>query len=643
MDGERDGRIDKLNDTLYSRTRYKDHLDKRTPVRVFDSPNVEDKWQTPEIDEMLKHDLIPPRIRPFMKKIFIAALIFFFATVLIAGFVFTGGGNFVSSKNVDVSVLGQTITSAGEVLDLGVSISNTNNADLEFANLSIQYPSGSRNPDNTAEPLTYSKEDLGVVKEGTETVRNIRLVLLGSTGEVKEIKFSVEYKVKGSNATFYKDKIYEITIGETPVTLTIDNPGSVTSGETFTTVVSVSLNSTEVLKNVVLKAEYPYGYGVIDATPGSVSDGNIWALGDLSPGSKKTVSIRGRLVGQDKEERTFRFYVGVSDSNSASPNPKVIIVSLLDTLAISRSSVDLSVAFNGENVDTYIAPPARPVSTTVSFQNNLPDKLLNPRLEVSLSGLALDKSSVSAGENGTYDSLNSKIVWNLVNSGRFAELNPGEGGQVSFNFSSLSGSSLVLGANDITLNFILTGTPVGPLGQSPSTVTVNETRKVKVSSQVSLSSKVLYSLGPYTNKGPMPPRVGEETTYTVTFNVGNTQGDMTDAKVTARLGPGVAWLGTSNVGTENIIYDSLSSTLTWNLGALSSGSGFSSATRELAFQVSLEPILSQISTAPVLVSNIIFSGLDTVTGSVVTINNPPLNTRLSGDPAFIQGDDIVVK
>ena len=641
MDPERDGRIDKLNDTLYSRTRYKDHLDKRTPVREFESPNVEDKWQTPEIDEMLKHDLIPPRVRPFMKKIFIAALIFFFATVLIAGFVFTGGGNFVSSKNVDVSVLGQTKTLAGEVLDLGVSISNTNNADLEFANLSIQYPSGSRNPDNTAEPLTYSKEDLGVVKEGTETVRNIRLVLLGSTGEVKEIKFSVEYKVKGSNATFYKDKIYEITIGETPVTLTIDNPDSVTSGETFTTVVSVALNSREVLKNVVLKAEYPYGYSVLDATPGSVSGGNIWALGDLSPGSKKTVSIRGQLVGQDKEERTFRFYAGVSDSNSASPNPKVIIVSLLDTLAISRSSVDLSVAFNGENVDTYIAPPARPVSTTISFQNNLPDKLLNPRLEVSLSGLALDKSSVSAGDNGTYDSLNSKIVWNLVNSGRFAELNPGEGGQVSFSFSSLPGPSLALGANDITLNFVLTGTPVEATGQS--SLTVSETRKVKISSQVSLSSKVLYSLGPYTNKGPMPPRVGEETTYTVIFNVGNTQDDMTDAKVTARLGPGVAWLGAPNTGTENIVYDSLSSTLTWNLGALSSGSGFSSATRELAFQVSLKPSIGQVGTAPILVSNIVFSGQDTVMGNVVTINNPSLNTRLSGDPAFIQGDDVVIK
>src|SRR6185503_5512738 len=118
----------------------------------------------------------------------------------------------VSSKNVDISILGPTTISAGETLELGISISNTNNADLEVANLSIQYPQGARNPDNTAEALTYSKNELGEIKAGAETTRNLKMVILGAAGETREVKLSVEYKVKGSNATFYKDKIYEVTI-----------------------------------------------------------------------------------------------------------------------------------------------------------------------------------------------------------------------------------------------------------------------------------------------------------------------------------------------------------------------------------------------------------------------------------------------
>ena len=639
MDEKGKSKIEGLNDTLYSRTRYRNPLDKRSAVKEFESSDVEEKWQTPELDEMLKHERIPPKISPLMKKIFVLAFLFFIAAIGVAIFVFIGGANFISSKNVDIGVLGPTTVSAGEVLELGVTISNTNNVDLEFANLSVQYPPGSRDPDNTVDSLTYIKDNLGVIKAGAETVRNVRMVLLGPSGEIKEIKLSLEYKVKGSNATFYKDKIFEITIGNAPVTLTVKSPPSITSGESFTTVVSVTLNSTDVLKNVVLKAEYPYGYGAIDAAPTTIADNNLWMLGDLSPGDKKTVSIRGRLIGEDREERTFRFYVGVSDGDSVSPNLKIVIVSQLDTVVIDRPSIGLDVLFNGENVPTYIAA-ARPISTAVRYRNNLPDKLLNPRLEVSLSGVALDKLSVTTGANGLYDPGISKIVWNLANTFELPELAPGESGQVILRFSSLPSSSLSAGAHDIALNLSITGVPVGAIERS---VVVNETRTVRISSQVNFSSQVLRSLGPFANHGPIPPKVGEETTYTVTFSVGNTQGDLADARVTARLGQGINWLGASSFTSEDISYDSSSNTITWNIGMLSSDTGFSSAAREIAFQIALTPSLGQIGMAPNLVTGIVFSGRDTLTGNTVTANNAPLTTRLTTDPAFIQGDDIVVK
>ena len=172
---------------------------------------------------------------------------------------------------------------------------------------------------------------------------------------------------------------------------------------------------------------------------------------------------------------------------------------------------------------------------------------------------------------------------------------------------------------------------------------VNETRTVRISSQVNFSSKILRSLGPFANHGPVPPKVGEETTYAVIFSVGNTQGDLTDAKVTARLGQSVNWLGASSFTSEDISYDSSANTITWNMGMLSSDTGFSSATREMSFKISLKPSLGQLGTAPSLVTSIVFSGRDTLTGNTVTVNSPPLTTRLTSDPAFIQGDDIVVK
>lgn len=640
MNEERN-KLDKLDEKLYSRTKYREPSDKRSPVREVETPSVGENWQTPGLEEMLKHEIAGAKPHPFVKKIFIFALFFFVVAVGIAGFVFFGKNTFISSKNVDISILGPAMISAGEVLDLGVSISNTNNANLEFAELTVQHPSGSRNPENTVEALTYSRENLGVIKAGGEIVRNLSTVLLGSPGETKEIKFSVEYKVEGSNATFHKDKIFEITIGETPITLTIKSPKAVTSGEEFTTTVTVNMRSGEIMKNAVLKAEYPYGYNVVGATPATSADNNLWSFGDLLPGSEKTITIRGRIVGEDQEERTFRFYVGVADGGGTNYNPRVIVTSTFNTVAIERQPIGIEVSFNGENTTTYVAPAARPIALTIRYTNNLPDKILNPRMDITISGAALDKSSVDVGHNSSFNPETSKVSLQLRNSLGQSELGPGERGVVSLRLSSLSGTALPAGARDIRLDFAISGIPLAGIGQQ--TLVINETRTIRISSQVNFVSKTLYSLGSFANSGPIPPKVGEETTYTATFSVGNTQGDIINAKVMANLGPAVKWLGASSFASEDISYDEASNTVTWDMDKLVSDTGFSSATREISFQIALTPTLIQAGTAPNLVTGIVFTGRDSATGNSVMVTHSPLTTRLTNDPVFIQGDDIVVK
>jgi len=640
MDGDNRSKVDELNEKLNSRTSYKDPDDSRSILKSTESPEVGENWQSPDLDEMLSHERTLPIVNPLMKRIFISAVVFFVATLAIGAYIFFGGNTFISSKNVDISVLGPTSISAGETLELGVTVSNKNNADLESANISIQYPQGSRDI-TSSQSLTFNKEDIGSIKAGGEAVRDIKFVLIGSTGEVKEIKFTVEYKVKGSNATFYKEKIYEITIGNTPLTLTVESPTSITSGETFNTNVTLTLNSTDILKGVMLRAEYPYGYSVANSNPNPISENNVWSLGDMSPGDKKVISIKGQLVGEDTEERTFRFYAGVSDGGSANPNFQNVVVSFQNTVSIARPSIGLSTTFNGDASSNYTAPVGQSVSTYVKVKNNMTDKLLNPKLEVKLSGQGLDKSSVSVQNSGIYNASTDKVSWNLSNNSGNSELSPGDTSQVSFSFSSLSSLGQSKTLPEIVLDITMTGIPVGGSSQNP--ITITDRKVIKVSSEVNFSSKMLHSIGAFFNEGPIPPKVGENTTYTAVLNVGNTRSNINNTKVTARLGQGVTWVGASSFASENIEYDEASNTITWDLGTLVSGAGFSSPMREVSFQVSFKPTTIQIGSAPVLISNISLSGVDSLTSQTVSATNPSLTTSLPNDPAFIQGDDIVVK
>ncbi len=640
MSEENKSRVDHLQDNLYSRTKYREPAGERSPVRGVESPDVNEKWQGPELNEILTRDRVPQEVTPLMKKFFLFAMCFFGATLFIAAFIFLGGSNFVSSKNVDISVLGPTNTSAGEVLELGVTIENHNNTDLELVKLSVQYPQGARDPEDSARALTFNKSEIGDIGAGDEAVRDVRMILIGSTGEVKQIKFSAEYKIKGSNATFYKDKIYEVTIGTAPLTISVESPPSVTSGETFTTTVKLTLSSADVLKNVMLRAEYPYGYSVVSASPEAISENNAWALGDFAPGTEKTIQIKGRLVGENQDERTFRFYAGVSDNGSFTSDFQSVIVATQETISIERPSIGLNVSFNGESSPIYIAPAGRAIATSIKYQNNLPERILNPHLEVTLTGPALDKESIQIHSNGSFTPSSDKIVWNIVNSSGESELLPGEGGTVALSFASLADAGITSGNKDIILNLKLTGTPAGSGNKS---VTVSETRTVRIASQVTLSSKAFYSIGPFKNSGPIPPKVGSDTTYTLVWNVGNTQADIVEAKVTAKLGNGVKWLSSQGIGRESVTYNEETNTLTWDMGNLASGSGFSTSGREAAFQVVLTPTVSQVGTAPVLVTGITFTGRDSGTGAAVNVSNSLVNTHLTNDPAFIQGDDIVVR
>lgn len=632
-----EGKVDKLSDTLYSRTRYKEPLDERTQVKPDESeaPTVRQEWDSPKLDEMLMAERRKQSDNSFMNKLFIVAVIFFVAAIGIALYMFLGGASFISSKNVDITIQGPVNVSAGEILELDVTVKNKNNADLEVTNLSITYPQGTRNPEDTTQSLTYDREELGKLGAGQEVSRTARAMIFGEKGEVKEIKFSVEYKVTGSNATFYKNKIYEISIGDTPVVMNVSMPDDVSSGEPFTTTIELSANSPEILRNLMVRAEYPYGYSLISSNPDAVTDNNVWEVGDLAPGGKKVIELVGRLIGEDEEERTFRFYTGIEDAGNTHTF-KTNLATLSDTVEIARPSLGLTLALNGSDSGDYVAPRAQDISGAIRFKNNLPDKLVNVRAEATLSGGALDELSINAQSGGFYDSQSNKITWESDSSSIPEELAPGDEGRLFFSFASLENLGAGTRNQEMSVEVKVTGISV----ENRSTVSTSVTRKIKVASQVSLASKVLYSRGPFANTGPIPPKAETPTTYTVVLNVGNTTNDIANSQVTAILGQNVKFVKSSS---DELTYNPATNKVTWNMGTLTSGSGFSTEGREASFQISLTPSSSQIGTVPMLVGSIAFTGTDTFTSGTITANSQSLTTRMNFDPTFVQGDEIVAR
>jgi len=629
--------VEKLNDTLNSRTGYTPPSDARAPMHAEMPSEAPEKWESPELDTILK-DHRPEEKSSKARAFFIGSIIVFLIAAGVAAYVFFGGASFISTKNVDIVITGPAVIEAGAPLTLTASVENKNNAPLESVVISIQYPEGTRSADDATQALARDKAAIGEIKAGGENTETFRSALFGQKGDVETLKLSLEYKVAGSNATFYKDKTFDVTIGDTPLAIGVDHPSSLTSGAPFTTRITIASNSTDVIKNLVVRAEYPYGYLLASAEPAASTDNNFWSVGDLAPGDKKTITLHGSITGIDDEERTFRYYAGVADPGN--PNSlKNALVSTTDTVHITRPDVALDLSINGTTDGDYVAPAGSSVTANIAYQNNSTQKLNNTKITARISGASLDKTSIRPSQGGFYDSNTGLVVWQAPGLPELASVAPGDSGSVSVSFASIPnlepGKSQSL---DITAT--IAGLPSGVASAEP--LTNSDSQTVKISSTVNFSGKALYSRGPFKNTGPLPPKAEATTTYTIVFDLGNTQNDVSGGKVTARLGPNVTFLQGGS-GADAVSYDATSGTLTWNVGTLPSGTGFSKPMREAAFQVALKPSIGQIGTVPSLVSGITFSGTDAFTNLPVNATMQSLTTKLSSDAAFVQGDDVVVK
>jgi hypothetical protein len=121
--------------------------------------------------------------------------------------------------------------------------------------------------------------------------------------------------------------------------------------------------------------------------------------------------------------------------------------------------------------------------------------------------------------------------------------------------------------------------------------------------------------------GPVPPKVGVQSTYSVVWTVTNTGNAMGNSRVSAILPSYVTYLSKTSA-SEDVTYNDSARTVTWNIGDLSGGDA-----RSAGFQVAFIPSISQAGTPPVIVSGQEFSGLDRFARITVTKTPEPLTTR----------------
>lgn len=590
-------------------------------------PGVWNQEEPMPVKKKKKHLMYSKKFR----SLFFVAIVFFLGSVVFAFLTFFQGGTTVSNNNIDIVVLGNSFVDGGEELPLQIKVANRNRTAIEIADILVEYSKGVGGANDTVR----ERVSLGEIGSGDIAEDIVNVTLFGEQGSIRDITFTLEYRVSNSNAVFVKEYTYQVTIATSPVDVMVTAPETTISNQEFTTEITVIQNSTEVVENMMVVANYPSGFHFESATPKPDFGDDTWFLGDLAPGVEKTIKIQGSIKASNGEERIVTIVSGSQDPE----DEQEIGVQFTATpvqIEIGTPFVSASIAGGqGQSDSNQLSISSTGESTfSVVWENELENSLSNLEIQAEFSGSGFDPNRVTVNQ-GFFDNNKKMIVWNQTNNNNLANIDPGQVGQLSFSLTPKAG--IPNPSINVTIN--ARGVIVGQSTQVEEVKNIYNAT-LRVSSDATISNALYFKNGPFTNTGNVPPKVGEEVTYTVEWIVSSSTSTLDGVRVTADLPSYITWKNEIFPEDQNISYSNINRRVTWNVGEISPGID---GQKKVYFQVGFVPSSSQIASSPNIVSGGNLEAMDAFTGETISRTFSQLTSSLFRDSQYNQSHDRVVE
>lgn len=536
-------------------------------------------------------------------------LIFFVAAALSSAYLYFGG-NRISSENIDISLNGPNTIGGGEKIDVQIGLSNQNAVAIESATLIVRYPSGSRTTEEPIENLFEERIWIDTMNPGEAKNISIQASVFGEEGDEKEINATLEYRIAGSNGTFYIDaEPLKFQIVSSPIVMQVKSVRKVASGQEVEVQVEVKSNASSEFKNLLISASYPNGFSYKQSSPEPVFGQNVWRIEELKPEQSTLITIKGTIKGLTDEALRLNFSAGPADPN----NQFIVGATLTDAYTefqIEKPFIDVEVLVNGENKSPAILESGQDAGVQIKVNNTLDESVYDMVVEVVPGGNALQTGSIKS-RRGYYDSNTGIMRWEVANNEDLAQVLPGE--SRTLDFSILAGASQSTASFDLVVNVY--GRRVAERSaqeQLVGTVLV----QAKYSSNISVNGMAKYI------SGPIPPKVGQSTSYSITLKAAAGINDTTNAVLKTQLPIYVIWEN-EYAADGTVTYNTVSRELEWQAGNIDGGKS-----KDLVFKVSLVPSSSQVGTKPVLVNKQTFTAKDRFTTASLTAESPLITTEL---------------
>jgi len=533
------------------------------------------------------------------------------------------------AKGVALNIFGQERVVSGEEINFVVRYKNNANTELKNAALFFSFSSQSipSEMENVSQQgdLTVVKKEIGSILPGQEGQAEFKVRVLGDKDSQQKFFVKMSYRPANFNSNFINETEFQSVIISVPLVLSFILPERIVSGQTINFSLRYLNTSDVTFSDAKIKIEYPDGFVFENALPWPSEEKNVWNFSEISNHEEGKIVLKGVISGNEGENKAFRAQIG------SEKDGKFIVYAQ----ALSSPQVSLSPLFIEQTVgeaENNQVDLGQNLTYKIKYKNTT-DVAIGPVvITAKIDSQAVDLGTVIVSK-GFFSSSEGIITWNASSLPSLESLPAKAEGEINFMLrvkDKLSINSFS-DKNFTIITRVKIDSPNIPLELAGTQLAGQNELSLKVNSRMVLEMKGFYSDKIMPNSGPLPPRVGQKTTYTIYWQVLNISNDLSVATVEAFLPSYVQWQGKTYPKDENIKYDSSTGRITWQIGRLSSATGLLSPVKLVAFQVGFVPSLGQVGEITTIVKEARAFGIDDFTGVNLSALADDLKTDMPDD------------
>jgi len=522
----------------------------------------------------------------------------------------------VTAEQIGLTVTGPSEVQAGNEITYTVSYTNKSRVDWENVELSFEVPPGltvtKTEPDLPASGK-FLRRTVGTLKSGESQSFSITGRLLGAENATvigtATIQLSPENFPSGR---FEHTALLSTTITAAPVDLAVVAAGRAAVGERVVATITVTNKSPAAMEGLYLKLNPAVGMELAtedpEFSPEYYIDEGVWLLPRVSSLETVQRTVVLFVEGQPNEQRTLEVEAGLLANGERFAQQKTGAV-------VTISSAALAIDQTYQNAKTPLVVHAdEHIQGTIKYTNSGTSGLKNLVVKAQVVGDSFDPAALKLPA-GAYDPSTRTITWTSATVPQLALLLPQQSGEIKYEFSIKPVDQLPATPSSKNSTVVITA-----LVDSPDIVVpVGEVRKtvqdqyvMSVASDITAAADAFYDDGRLGIKssGPIPPKVGEETTYSVRLRLGSTLNDVGDVHVSAVLPDGVRYTGKNIATVGTVAFEERTGELTWSIPQLAGLQGRATPAADLYFQVAIRPGENQRGQTIPFLNKLVVTGTD---------------------------------